>query len=202
MKTSTLLVISTALSAGLVISAACNTQATGVCDTYCECTICNDLEEDFCADGVAAVIAMAEAYECNEEIEAMTECINDKSDCDDNNLDLDSCKDEGEDLGECFQDKTDLKGMPSYLNDMPFAMALILGELGLFGSSPTPGTNSGTGTGTGVYTGTGGYCMCTCDCSGGTTYTACTSPGCCSSACSSACSVVGYGDLNSSDESC
>ena len=98
----------------LVLGAsACSNSVSDLCDQLCECELCNDDRYDDCIREIEESVAIAEAYECGDELSAMEECFLDKNTCDDGSFSIeDDCSGDSEELSECIADASDLIGEP------------------------------------------------------------------------------------------
>jgi hypothetical protein len=75
--------------------------ATSICDEICDCEGCSETESDECIDNIEDAERRAESDGCEEEFDALTECIDSQIECRDDRVDADGCEPEAEDLAKC-----------------------------------------------------------------------------------------------------
>src|SRR5262245_32862443 len=89
--------------------AGCGTNVSNVCELMCECEHCNDYEEDARCANLQWQADVADAYECNEQLDKLASCFEDNGTCDDKNAtfstnDRGSCSAKGETGLDCTPD--------------------------------------------------------------------------------------------------
>ncbi len=103
-----------ALPASFGTLAACNGQAGTVCADACDCTHCNDRDEELCINAVSAEFDRAAAYDCTLEFQDYVDCALETSDCNldrktatiSYEIDPDCITNELADYNKCLADQT------------------------------------------------------------------------------------------------
>ena len=81
---------------------ACGGGLDGLCSDVCNCEGCSDKEEQECEDNAAKVTEQAADKGCEDELDALVECMENAFKCDNENAQFtDDCADENEDLAKC-----------------------------------------------------------------------------------------------------
>ncbi len=92
-------------------TAGCSGSAGEYCDLKCDCEGCNDQEYDECIVHTEAAQDRGSAYDCDEEVDVLMECILNDNDCDEIagvEIFTADCGDEQDDVNDCLSDGTDL----------------------------------------------------------------------------------------------
>jgi hypothetical protein len=79
----------------------CKSRAQQFCDLICDCEGCGDNEYEDCLDDARDLEEEIEEEDCGAELDEYLDCVFDKADCDDDDLDVGNCGDEYEELAEC-----------------------------------------------------------------------------------------------------
>lgn len=97
------LVVTIALAA---VGIGCDSYAD-ICEQEIQCIGGNDADIDACIAGIEGEEEVAAAYDCTDAWDKYVDCIAEKIDCDDGNLDL-GCSDEGESYSDCKSAASDI----------------------------------------------------------------------------------------------
>ena len=80
-----------------------------MCEAHCDCTGCNDREEELCSVAFQANYDVAVAHGCELEAQEFLSCAAEDNQCNDHAFLVDdSCGDELTDMSTCIEDSSDL----------------------------------------------------------------------------------------------
>ena len=102
--------------AASVLSGGCESSAENVCELVCECTHCNDFEEERSCAHLEWQADVAESYDCTSEFDDWAKCVEDNGRCNEDEAsftthEVGSCSGQGETNLDCTLDPSVCAGI-------------------------------------------------------------------------------------------
>ncbi len=91
-------------SGAALVAPGCTPSSQGLCDKACDCEDCDAGEHADCVDAFDDLEEDASDEGCDDDYRAFVDCLDQKMECDDDQISLERCEDEGEELAECLDE--------------------------------------------------------------------------------------------------